>query len=176
MIELERTYLAKVIPIGLADCKQKELLDIYFPKEEAHPHLRLRQKEGRFEITKKNRINPNDASSLVEETISLTQSEFDAISMAEGKRVRKIRHYLEHNGKLLEVDIFQDDLAGLVLIDVEFDTEEEKNCFQMPDFCLMEVTQEDFLAGGMLCGKRYQDIEDNLIKLGYSKILNFLNL
>ena len=170
MIEEERTYLAKFIPVGLADCKQKELFDIYYPKETAHPHLRLRQRGEVFEMTKKHRVRPDDASSLVEQTIELTKEEFAALAKADGKRVRKIRHYLEHKGRTLEVDVFQDDLSGLVLIDAEFETEEAKLSFEMPDFCLVEVTQEDFLAGGMLCGKGYQDIEENLVKFGYSKL------
>ena len=41
-------------------------------------------------------------------------------------------------------------------------TEEEKNKFGMPDFCLADVTQEDFIAGGYLAGKGYVDIEKEL--------------
>lgn len=33
------------------------------------------------------------------------------------------------------------------------------------------LAEEDFIAGGMLCGKSYQDIESNLKRLGYQKIL-----
>jgi hypothetical protein len=53
---------------------------------------------------------------------------------------------------------------------VEFESEEGKNSFQMPDFCLVDVTQEKILAGGMLCGKSYGDIEQFLKKLGYRKL------
>jgi len=34
--------------------------------------------------------------SLVEQTIELTPEEFDSLAKADGKRVRKIRHYLEN--------------------------------------------------------------------------------
>ncbi len=40
----------------------------------------------------------------------------------------------------------------------------------MPDFCLVEVTQEDFVAGGMLCGKSYEDIKADLDRYGYTKL------
>ena len=40
----------------------------------------------------------------------------------------------------------------------------------MPDFCLADVTQEVFIAGGMLCGKCYKDIEDDLARIGYKKL------
>ena len=72
-------------------------------------------------------------------------------------------------GLNFKINIFQDDLAGLFLIGVEFNIE-EKNWFSNTIFCFIEVTKEDFLVGGMLCGKRYQDIEENLIRLGYNKI------
>lgn len=170
MIEREKTYLAKYIPEDLKKCKKKELLDIYFPKEAVHSHLRLRQNGDKYELTKKCRLIPDDASSLIEQTIDLTRKEFLAFARVEGKRVRKIRCYLEYGGRLLEVDIFQDELAGLVLVDVEFETEKEKLDFKMPSFCLAEVTQEDFIAGGMLCGKGYADIEKDLARFGYNKL------
>ena len=64
-------------------------------------------------------------------------------------------------------------LLGLIVIDFEFKSEEEKKSFVMPDFCLVDITQERFIAGGMICGKKYEDIEEELQKLGYDKL--FLN-
>ena len=61
--------------------------------------------------------------------------------------------------------------AGLVLVDVEFDSKGEKDVFVMPEFCLAEVTQESFIAGGMICGKSYDDIESKLSKFGYKKLI-----
>ena len=55
-------------------------------------------------------------------------------------------------------------------MDFEFPNEEEKDAFDMPEFCLAEVTQEEFLAGGMVCGKSYEDIADSLNRFGYMKI------
>ena len=46
----------------------------------------------------------------------------------------------------------------------------KKDNFKIPDFCLIEVTNEEFLAGGMLCGKNYEDISNELKRFGYSKI------
>ena len=66
--------------------------------------------------------------------------------------------------------MFQGDLKGLVLVDFEFESEQEKQAFEKPDFCLVEVTQEEFIAGGMLCGKTYKDIEKNLQKFGYKSL------
>ena len=69
-----------------------------------------------------------------------------------------------------EIDIFQDKLAGLVIADFEFQTDEEMASFKMPSFCLAEVTGEEFPAGGMLAGKSYKDIEKDLSRFGYRKL------
>ena len=168
MIELEKTYLAKFIPGGLKD--KKEMLDIFIPKNSVHPILRIRKNGEQFEITKKYPVEDGDASKQHEFTIKLTKEEFEELSLIEGKRTEKHRYKLDHQGREAEVDIFQGKLKGLVLIDFEFKTEEEKEIFEMPDFCLAEVTQEEFLAGGMLCGKSYEEVEENLNRFGYKKI------
>ena len=147
MIELERTFLARVIPAELSGCKYKEILDIYIPLFQEHPVLRIRNNGEKYEMTKKRPVDSEDFSRQKEETIYLTPEEFQELSRLEGKRVRKIRYYLPYQKFFAEVDIFQDALSGLVLLDFEFEDEEKKGAFVMPDFCLADVTQEIFLSG-----------------------------
>ena len=171
MIELEKTYLAKKLPKNLKSCKFKEIIDVYIPKSNDHPKLRLRKNGDKFELTKKEPVNDGDASHQEEQTIILTETEFNALNQQlDGKRVHKIRYFYNYNGRTAEFDIFQGGLAGLVVVDFEFATIDEKDNFQMPDFCLIDITQEVFIAGGMICGKTYKDIEDNLKKFEYSKL------
>ena len=167
MLELERTYLAKYIP-DISSAKHKEIIDVYFPHTSFHPTLRIRKSGQKFEMTKKTMVD-NDPSKQLEHNIMLTEDEFVALSKADGKRVSKIRYYYDFNGRTAEIDIFQEDLAGLILIDFEFDNETDKDNFPLPDFCLMDVTGIEFIAGGMLCGKKYQDIENQLQQLGYKQ-------
>ena len=170
-IELERTFLAKYLPEGLENCKRKEILDIYIPTEARHPTLRIRKNGKRYEITKKEPLK-DDPSGMKEETTTLTQEEFDELNRSlVGKRVRKLRYYYPYNDRVAEVDVFQDLLKGLIVVDFEFPTVEEKNVFKIPEFCLIDITQEEFIAGGMVCGKSYSDIEENLRVLGYKKII-----
>ena len=171
MIELEKTYLAKKLPKNLKSYKFKEIIDVYIPKSSEHPKLRLRKNGDKFELTKKEPVHDGDASYQEEQIIILTETEFNALNQQlEGKRVRKIRYFYDYNGEIAEFDVFQDDLLGLVIIDFEFATLDEKDNFQMPSFCLIDVTQEVFIAGGMICGKTYKDIEANLEKFKYSKL------
>jgi CYTH domain-containing protein len=170
MIELERTFLAKSLPPGLDKCQSKEVIDVYIPKTAEHPTLRFRKEGDRFNIIKKEPVD-GDASHQEEQTIRITESEFRELMKLNGKMVRKIRYYYDCDGRTAEIDVFQDGLRGLVLVDFEFSTKEEKDSFRMLDFCLAEVTHEKFLAGGMLCGKKYPDIEKSLRRFNYSRIL-----
>jgi len=169
-IELEKTYLAKKIPEGLFDCKFKEIMDIYIPVDYVHPVLRIRKKGEKYEITKKTPIVEGDSSEQNEHTISLTKEEFESLSKVKGKKVRKYRYYYNHKGVQAEFDIFKDKLQGLALVDFEFKEVADKNNFEMPDFCLADVTNEEALAGGMLCGKKYSDILLTLKKYKYKKL------
>lgn len=168
MIELEKTYLAKFLP-KLE--KGKDMIDIYIPTETRHPILRIRKNGEKYEMTKKYPVKEGDSSKQHEFTISLTKEEFEELSNSlKGKRTHKIRYNHEYNGRIAEVDVFQDRLKGLVVVDFEFETEEEKDKFEMPNFCLADVTQEEFLAGGMLCGKSFEELGDKLNKLGYKRL------
>ena len=167
-VELERTFLAKRIP-DLTGCRKKEIIDIYIPKTAVHPVIRIRKNGNTFEITKKEPVD-GDCSKQTEKTIPLTPEEFEALSRIDGKKLHKIRHLLDWNNRTAEVDVYQDPLAGLVLVDFEFRTEEERDRFVPPDFCLADITQEEQVAGGMLCGKSYEDIAPWLEKFGYKKL------
>lgn len=168
MEELELTFLAKKLPDNLTSYSSKEMLDIYIPGSSAHPILRIRRQGGNLEMTKKSPID-GDNSRQLEQTIPLTQQEYDELSTLQGKRITKTRYYCELDGITYEIDVFREDLSGLVLVDVEFDSAKDKDAFKMPDFCLADVTQEDFIAGGMLCGKKYQDIQSKLNQFEYNK-------
>jgi len=168
MIELEKTYLIKELP-DLTDCEFDEMLDIHIPKSAVHPNLRIRKRGEKYVITRKKPVD-NDPSKQLEITIPLSKEEFDEMSVLEGKRSHKKRYLFDYNGRTAEIDVFLDDLAGLVLVDFEFEKEEEKNAFVMPDFCLADVTFEEFIAGGMVCGKKYSDLEADLARFNYKKI------
>ncbi|MBN2142485.1 hypothetical protein JW711_04095 [Candidatus Woesearchaeota archaeon] len=171
MIEIEKTYLAKSIPPEALKGRSKEIIDFYIPPSRAHPDLRIRKNGDEYEITRKIPAGDGtDKGKQVEMTIPLSKEEFESLSQAPGKKIHKIRYLMDYKGLTAEVDVFQGDLQGLVLVDFEFENPEVSDAFEMPDFCLAEVTQEQFIAGGMLCGKRYEDIRAELEKFKYEKL------
>lgn len=170
MIELEKTYLLKFLPPHLEKCRFKEIIDIYLPTQARHPTLRIRRNGDKYEITKKEPL-AGDSSRMKEDTAPLTKEEFEELNKSlAGKRLHKLRYYYSYQNQIAEIDIFQGNLKGLILVDFEFKTLAEKDSFLMPDFCLADITQEEFTAGGMLCGKTYSDIQERLAKLNYQKI------
>ncbi len=169
-LELEKTYLAKYLPHDLLDSPHKEIVDIYIPVNREHPKLRIRKNGDKYEITKKIKLDQNDASQQTEDTISMDIEEYTALASIPGKKVEKIRCYYKFHGKTAEIDVFKGELSGLVLVDFEFDSIEGLKQFSLPNFCLVDVTQEDFVAGGKLCGRKYKDIEQDLKRFNYSKL------
>lgn len=170
MIELERTYLAKKLP-NLIACKKTVIFDIYLPKNFDKPKIRLRRNGEKYEFTKKYLAGESDYTKFVEETIALTQGEFETLAHeVEGKRIHKIRYYFDWNGRTAEFDVFHSDLKGLVLVDFKFSREEEIYSFSMPSFCLADVTEDELFSGGYLCGKSYKDIAKHLSKYNYKPL------
>ena len=162
-IEYELTYLAKELPAGLEACESKILADVYFPgTPEVHPKLHIRRKGDSYELTKKTIIDENDLGTQQEETIALSAEEYEALAQGYGKKVSKRRYYYPYQGLTSEVDVFDGDLSGLILVDFEFPDAEAKAAFVMPDFCVADVTQEEFVAGGYLAGKTIADIQTEL--------------
>jgi CYTH domain-containing protein len=121
-------------------------------------------------MTKKKPVDDGDASHQEEQTIILNEDEFSILNKLDGKRTHKIRYLYPFENQTAEIDVFQDELNGLILVDFEFDSLKEKENFQMPDFCLVEITQEEFIAGGMICGKSYENIEEDLNRFRYKKL------
>lgn len=169
-LELEKTYLTKYIPKGIANSKKIEVVDIYIPINREHSKLRIRKNGDKYEITKKIQLDKNNASQQTEHTISLDSEEYAVLASIPGRKVEKNRYYYDYQGKVAEIDVFKGDLAGLVLVDFEFDTVEELENFTLPNFCLADVTQEEFIAGGKLCGKTYKEIEYKLKIFNYSQL------
>lgn len=169
-MEREKTLLAKYLPNDLLSSNSVEIVDIYLPKSDFTPNLRVRRYGDQFMIEKKSQVDEQDATHLNAEVIHLSRPEFDALENVEGLRIVKTRYFYNYEGREYQFDVFQEDLKGLVLIDVEFGSDEEMQKFIMPDFCLADVSQEKFVEAGMLGGESYENLKVYLDKYNYSKL------
>lgn len=169
-IEIEKVYLAKGLPPDLSQYKSLDYIDTYVPFSDPHPHLRLRKKGEERELTKKIMITATDKSTTQEITMPLSALEYDELVTIQGKKIIKRRYFVPVNNRIAEVDIFLDKLKGLVLIDFEFPSALERDSFVAPDFCLADVTQEEFVAGAYLAGKSFADLKEFLARFHYTPL------
>lgn len=174
MIEFEKTYLLKFIPADLKSNKSIEILDYYIPKSEFYPVIRTRRRGDEYEITKKSPTAENNSAIQLEQTILLNKAEYEELMKLGGKILHKYRYFypctIEGKEYIAEIDVHLDELDGLISADFELKNEEQLKGFQMPDFCLSDVTEEEFIASGFLAGRSYKDIEKDLEKYGYKRL------
>lgn len=121
-------------------------------------------------ITKKNPVNENDPSIQIEQNIKITKDEFEALSKSSVDVIHKLRFEYPYQGRTAEIDVFMDKLNGLVLVDVEFENKSQLSGFKIPDFCLAEVTNEHYLAGGVLCKETILSLNSKLDGYNYKKL------
>ena len=158
-IEKEKTYLLNQLPDNLTEWKLEYTKDIYLPPDSDNPQIRLRQRGRSFYITKKYPKVEGDLSTMIEETISLSEFEFDFLSTnLEGKVLEKNRYSKRKDDHIFEVDEYLGDLSPLKVLDIEWidtpPTEDEIKHFKIS----REITQTKELAAGKIAGKSYSDI------------------
>lgn len=166
-LEIEVTYLAKYLPPGLEESPHSEIYDKLLTNDPVS-RIRLRQQDDTYNLTKKTKPDSEDASTHIEQTIELSQTEFELMKTLPGLELHKTRYFYDYNGLKMEVDVFQDNFEGLVTVECEFPTRREKDTFVMPDFCLVDVTQEKFIS--FAYGTTYEDFQDVLNKYSYVRL------
>lgn len=141
-VERKRRWIAHEVPLDRI-LHTETITDLYV----TGTLLRLREarrtdtREAMFKFTRKADV---DARTRLITSIYLPEEEFAVLSGAlEGKSISKIRHRLQSPpGVALGVDQFQGDMAGLLIVEAEFDNDELMRDFAMPDFALREVTDD----------------------------------
>lgn len=156
MIEIERTYLITSLPKDVKESPKVKIRDKYIPH--SHPRLRIRQKNDTYELTRKMSVKKGDHSQKKELTIPLEKNQFEALFKTEGHTVFKTRYLYQVGNYTAEIDVFEGKHKGLIIAEFEFDSKAEMKLFKKPEFCGADVTQEEFIRGGILCELSYEDI------------------
>lgn len=167
--ELERRFLLKFIPKDLNNYKKSVIEDIKIITGEPHPHLRLRRKNEELMLTKKYKVS-DGTSEMIEETIKLNESEFKILKSLPNTCQSKIRYSKETKNVVVEIDFWTDGLSGLAICEFEFKNQEDASKFEAPEYCLCEITGQEWISTGLLSGKIYTNIVDRLNSVGYKAI------
>jgi adenylate cyclase len=142
-LELELAWLVKFLPENLTKLKSIEIKQGYIESSDPKvKDVRIREKEGKFTYTTKTFIkNSQETGYNKESTRQLSKEEFSKLWGKANKKVRKLRYFYPMSENLTaEVDVYQDNLDGLVVVEVEFPSVSAYKAFEVPDWFGKEVT------------------------------------
>ena len=134
-MEIERKYLIKDLP----NLDAYEYATIEQGYLSVNPVVRIRKKNDKYILTYKG------SGLMIREEIEadLTEDAYlHLLKKIDGKPITKKRYFIPDNQYLIELDVFEGHMAGLIMAEVEFPSEEEANRFEAPDWFLKEVTSD----------------------------------
>lgn len=137
--EIERKFKIKNLPPDLIDYPFVEILQGYISINENSREERVRSKGDKFFHT----IKEGEGMVRTEKETEITKEQFDALwPKTAGKRIKKTRYKISHGQEIIELDIYHDNLDGLMSAEVEFSSEEAANKFIAPDWFGDDVTDD----------------------------------
>jgi adenylate cyclase len=145
--EIERKFLLPDAPAWLLQSKAVRIEQGYLAIEE-EVEVRLRRTEEERLLTAKR--GHGEVREEIE--IALDREQFDALwPLTESRRLTKTRSLIPlDDGLTAEVDIFEGELEGLVLGEIEFDSEAQSGNFEPPAWIGVEITGDERYAGQSL--------------------------
>ncbi len=137
--EIERKFLVTNLPPEIENYPRNEILQGYLEISEDGTEKRVRSKGGRYTHT----VKSEGGLSREEAEKEITEEEFMLHWPKTGsKRVQKVRYDIEYEGYLIELDIYSGELEGLIVAEVEFESEEHSASFDPPNWFGLEITED----------------------------------
>lgn len=135
-LEIERRFLVNLLPLAFTKYHPEYIEQGYLATENG-TSIRIRSKGCKYYQTVK-----TGSGKIREETeIEITKQLYDLFwKETKGRRIEKVRYEIPYEGKIIELDIYEGNLKGLVTVEVEFDSEEECDNFKPPSWFGTEVT------------------------------------
>lgn len=136
-MEIERKFLPAKLPEDLSKYKMLRIEQGYLCTA---PVIRIRRSDDEYYLTYK-------AKGLLareEYNLPLTQESYEHLKpKADGRVIVKKRYLIPLDHRLtVELDVFENDLAPLILAEVEFESKEEANAFVPPAWLGEDVTYD----------------------------------
>ena len=137
-VEIERKYLIKKMPENLEEYESHLIEQAYLTTD---PTIRVRKSDDDYYMTYKGK-------GLLERTeynLPLNKEAYEKlVKKAEGNIISKRRYVIPIDGTELkiELDVFEEPFAPLIMAEVEFDSVEESERFTPPDWFADEVTND----------------------------------
>lgn len=146
--EIERKFVLPAVPPGLGEHPAQRIEQGYLAVAADGVEVRIRRRGDATTLT----VKSGPARVRVEEELAIEPRRFDALwPLTEGRRLAKVRHLVPlPDGLVLELDVYEEALAGLVTGEVEFPSEAASAAFAAPDWLGVEVTGDARFANQSL--------------------------
>ncbi|MFP4697430.1 MAG: CYTH domain-containing protein [Eubacteriales bacterium] len=157
-MEIERKFLVTDFPFNLVNLPYDNIEQGYISTD---PVIRIRKKSNSYFLT----VKSEGLLSREEINIPINKNKYALLSKKlDYNLIIKKRYYYTLDNKLTaEIDVFDGNLKGLTVLEVEFKSEKEAYEFNPPNWFGEEVT----------FNKKYQN--SNLVKFNILDCTNFKN-
>jgi adenylate cyclase len=137
-MEVERKFLVGEAP-DLDGAESHEIEQGYLAIG-SDGEVRLRRKGDQLLLTAKR----GEGLSRDEAEIELDRDAFERLwPLTEGRRLHKRRHMVPDGDLTIEVDVYEGELEGMVVAEIEFPTEEAARDFEAPAWLGEDVTGDE---------------------------------
>ena len=117
--------------------------------------VRIRTKGDKGFLTIKGIGNQSGASRFEWEKEIPVNEALQLLDLCEARKIVKTRYEVPFAGNIFEIDVFDEDNLGLIIIEIEL--ESENQIFEKPDWLGNEVTQDERYFNSFLSQKPYKD-------------------
>jgi len=137
--EIERVFKVRQLPKNIEQYPSENIVQGYLAIDVTGSEVRLRKIGERYFETYKGsgRLQRRELE------IELSPNQFNTLWLGtEDRRIEKVRYQINEGGQKIELNVFQGNLEGLVLAEVEFPSREKSEEFEPPDWFGDEVTED----------------------------------
>lgn len=164
-VELEKAWLIKELPANINKLKRSNITQAYLDDYQDESglefkHARIRKMDDKYTFTVKYFAgSKKETGQLIEKTEEITKERYIELIKQASRKVVKIRHYFPlENGLTAEIDVYQNDLAGLNVVEVEFPSLNSEKNFKEPAWFGKEVTDSQGIYPPLIAGKSMEEI------------------
>ena len=154
MIEIERKFLVLSDGFISAAFSKKRIVQGYLNSNPERT-VRVRIKTDKAYLTIKGKGNETGTTRLEwEREIAVSDAE-KLLTICESGIIDKIRHEVKVGNHIFEVDVFSGDNEGLIIAEIELQSEEE--VFEKPHWLGKEVTNDERFYNAFLSNFPFKD-------------------
>jgi CYTH domain-containing protein len=167
-IERERRFLLREMPDGLLERPYTLITDHYLP----HTRLRLRRMTSEMgevaalKLTQKFGETAVPTQHTTITNIYLNEVEYQILVQLGGDLLTKRRYRFASGKNTFSIDLFVGPLSGLILAEIEAQSDEQLQNVPIPTWVIAEVTNDIFFTGGNLVAITPNQLQAELAKYG----------